>query len=148
MEIDYSKVGAEFHYSFIKRKVFAEEYIGKYLNNYKFMCYNGIPKFILLYKKVHEIEYRTFFDIEWNRLDFYCISQPEPTEVYPKPKTFDLMIKIAKKLEKYFKLVRVDFYEYENNIRLGELTFTPFNSFLICEKQEHNIELGKYLKLF
>ena len=58
------------------------------------------------------------------------------------------MIKIAKKLAKYFKLVRVDFYEYEYNIRLGELTFTPFNSFLICEKQEHNIELGKYLKLF
>ena len=32
LKIDYGKRGAEFHYSFIKRKAFAEEYIGKNLN--------------------------------------------------------------------------------------------------------------------
>ena len=69
LSIDYGKNGAEFHYSFINRKVFAEEYIGKYLNNYKFLCYQGIPKFIFIYKKVEGKEYRTFFDMQWNRLD-------------------------------------------------------------------------------
>ena len=148
LQIDYGKNNAEFHYSFIKRKVFAEEYIGKQLNNYKFLCYNGEPKFVLLYKKVDGIEYRTFLDINWNRLDFHCISFPHPTEVYPKPINYELMKEYSRKLAKPFKLVRVDLYENNGEIRLGELTFTPFNSHIICSKQEHNIELGKYLKLF
>ena len=58
------------------------------------------------------------------------------------------MKKYSRKLAKPFKLVRVDLYEINGEIRLGELTFTPFNSHIICSKQEHNIELGKYLKLF
>ena len=148
LQIDYGKNNAEFHYSFVKRKVFAEEYIGKQLNNYKFLCYNGEPKFVLLYKKVDGIEYRTFLDINWNRLDFHCISFPHPTEVYPKPLNYELMKEYSRKLAKPFKLVRVDLYEINGEIRLGELTFTPFNSHIICSKQEHNIELGKYLKLF
>ena len=148
LQIDYGKNNAEFHYSFVKRKVFAEEYIGKQLNNYKFLCYNREPKFVLLYKKVDGIEYRTFLDINWNRLDFHCISFPHPTEVYPKPLNYELMKKYSRKLAKPFKLVRVDLYEINGEIRLGELTFTPFNSHIICSKQEHNIELGKYLKLF
>ena len=148
LQIDYGKNNAEFHYSFIKRKVFAEEYIGKQLNNYKFLCYNGEPKFVLLYKKVDGIEYRTFLDINWNRLDFHCISFPHPTEVYPKPLNYELIKEYSRKLAKPFKLVRVDLYENNGEIRLGELTFTPFNSHIICSKQEHNIELGKYLKLF
>ena len=35
MNIDYGKMGAEFHYSFIKKKIFIEEYIGSNLKNYK-----------------------------------------------------------------------------------------------------------------
>ena len=53
------------------------------------------------------------------------------------------MKEYSRKLAKPFKLVRVDLYENNGEIRLGELTFTPFNSHIICSKQEHNIELGK-----
>ena len=148
LQIDYGKINCEFHYSFIKRKVFAEEYIGKHLNNYKFLCYNGVPKYVFIYKKVDGIEYRTFFDINWNRLDFNCVTPPHPTDIYPKPINYELMKEYARKLAKPFKLVRVDLYENNGEIRLGELTFTPFNSHFICSKQEHNIELGKFLKLF
>ena len=147
LKIDYGKNNAEHHYSFIKRKVFAEEYIGKNINNYKFMCYNGEPKFIYINKKVDKREYQTFFDINWNRLDFNCASGPNLKEVYPKPLNYELMKKYAKKLSKPFKFVRVDLYENNGDIRLGELTFTPFNSHLKCRNQKHNIELGKYIKI-
>ena len=148
LQIDYSQEGAEFHYAFIKRKAFAEEYIGKNINTYKTFCYHGIPRYIFVYKKINGREYRTFFDMEWNRLDFHCGTRPHPTEIYPKPKTFELMKKYARKLSRPFKLARIDFYEYNGELRLSEVTFTPMNSLFICEKQEHNIELGKYLKLF
>ena len=35
LKFDFGADGAQFHYSFIKRKAFAEEYIGKNLSNYK-----------------------------------------------------------------------------------------------------------------
>ena len=34
IKIDYGKIGAEFHYSLIKRKIFVEEFIGNNLKNY------------------------------------------------------------------------------------------------------------------
>ena len=53
------------------------------------------------------------------------------------------MKKYASKLSKDFKFVRVDLYELENEIRLGELTFIPMNSFFYCKSRDQEIELGK-----
>ena len=39
----------------------------------------------------------------------------------------------ARKLSKDFKFVRVDLYELENEIGLGELAFIPMNSFFWCK---------------
>ena len=50
IKIDYGVKLAEFHYSFINKKIFVEEFIGKTLKNYKFLCYNGkFPITILAY---------------------------------------------------------------------------------------------------
>jgi len=148
LQIDYGYGTGEFHYSFIKKKVFAEEYIGESVNNYKFLCYNSVPTFLYLAKTINDTTYRTFFDMNWNKLDFECISKPDHINIYPKPKNFELMKKYAHKLSKPFKLARVDLYEYKGNIRLGEITFIPMNSHFFCKKPEHTIELGRYLKLF
>ena len=49
----------------------------------------------------------------------------------------------ATKLSKDFKFVRVDLYELENEIRLGELIFIPINLFFFCINKSNEIELGK-----
>ena len=143
MNKDFGEKNAEFHYSFIKHKIFAEEYIGKNLKNYKFLCYNGKPKYIYLSIKEGEQKYRNFYDMNWNFMNFYCLSQPHPKNYYPKPKFFEIMKKYARILSQDFKFVRVDLYELENEVRLGELTFTPMNSFFYCKYKEQEIELGK-----
>lgn len=148
LQYDYGANTGQFHYSFIKKKAFAEEYIGSSLNNYKFMCYNSVPIFVYLSKKFNHRKYRTFYDMNWKKLDFDCLSEKDPFNIYPKPKTFELMKKYAHKLSRPFKFVRIDLYEYKGEVRLGELTFTPMNGHFLCKKPEHNIELGKYLKLF
>jgi hypothetical protein len=40
-------------------------------------------------------------------------------------------------------LFKVDLYEVENEVRLGELTFIPINSIFTCENKSHEITLGK-----
>ena len=143
MKIDYGLMGYEFHYSFITKKIFVEEYIGKTLRNYKFLCYNGKPKYVYVSIKEREYKYRNFYDMNWKFMPFYCLSKPHPKYHYPKPKLFKLMKKYAIKLSKDFIFVRVDLYELENEVRLGELTFIPMNSFFYCKNKKHEIELGK-----
>ena len=145
MRVDYGQMQTEFHYSFIKRKIFAEEYLGKELKNYKFLCYDGEPKFVYLSLKENHFKYRNFYDMEWNLLPFSCLSRPHPTYKYEKPKLFELMKDIARKLSSEFKFVRVDLYEINNEIRLGELTFVPMNAGFHCDDRNHEIELGKYI---
>ena len=143
MKINYGINGAEFHYSFINRKIFAEEYIGKNLKNYKFLCYNGKPKYVYVSIKEGNHKYRNFYDMNWKFIPFHCLSKPHPKYHYPKPKLFKLMKNISIILSKDFKFVRVDLYESENEIRLGELTFIPMNSFFYCKNKKQEIELGR-----
>jgi hypothetical protein len=147
LNIDYGKKNSEFHYSFIKRKIYAEEFIGEQLKNYKFLSYNGKPKFVYVSIKEGKKKYRNFYNMNWEFLNYHCLSKPHPKKKYDKPKLFDLMKLYASKLSKNFKFVRVDLYELNNEIRLGELTFIPMNSFFFCKKKEDEIELGKNIIL-
>ena len=142
IKINYGERG-EFYYSLIKRKIFAEEFIGSRLKNFKFLCYNGKPKYVYVSIKQGYFKFRNFYDMNWNLLKFKCLSKPHPTYKYQKPKFFDLMRNIATKLSKRFKFVRVDLYQLENEVRLGEMTFIPMNSEFFCENKEDEIELGK-----
>ena len=81
--------------------------------------------------------------MKWKFLNFHCLSKPHPKKKYDKPKFFDLMKEYASKLSKKFKFVRVDLYETNKEIKLGELTFSPMNSFFFCERKEDEIKLGK-----
>jgi hypothetical protein len=91
MNIDYGEVGAEFHYSFINKKIFAEEYIGKKLENYKFLCYNGKPKYVYVSIKEGEQKYRNFYDMNWTFINeltfapmnsfFYCKNKEDEIEL-------------------------------------------------------------------
>jgi len=143
LEIDYGKMQAEFHYSFIKRKIFVEEYIGTKLKNYKFLCYDGKPKYVYVSINDEGHKYRNFYDMNWTLLPFVCLTRPHPTYNYEKPKLFEQMKEISKKLSYDFKFVRVDLYDVNNEIRLGELTFTPMNGYFNCKHRKDEIELGK-----
>jgi len=143
MNTDYGQIGYEHHYSLINKKILIEEYIGGTLKNYKFLCYNGKPKYVYVSIKEGEKKYRNFYDMNWNFINFFCLSEPHPKYHYPKPKFFELMKKYSSILSKDFKFVRVDLYELENEVRLGELTFIPMNSFFYCKNREQEIELGK-----
>ena len=69
INIDYGKKYSEFHYSFIKKKIFAEEFIGDKLKNFKFLSYNGKPKFVYVSIKEGKKKYRNFYDMNWKFLN-------------------------------------------------------------------------------
>ena len=130
LETDFGTKSLQLHYSFIKPKCYAEKYLGENINDYKINCIHGVPQYIEVvcdrYKD--NLRYVTY-DLEWNK-----ITNPTTPGIkydkklkIDKPINLEKMIEYSKKLSEDFKFVRVDFYEVNGVLYLGELTFTPCN---------------------
>lgn len=64
-----------------------------------------------------------------------------------KPKGFDEMVKLASQLSKGIPHVRVDFYDINGQIYIGEMTFSHFRGFVEFMPNEWDYKLGDMLKI-
>lgn len=146
---NYALFGAELHYYNIKRKILIEEYkesIDNDLVDYKFWCFNGEPKYFSI-GAGHGHGSLNYYDFNmklypYQRLDYHC----DRNIKWNKPSRFDEMMDIAKILSKDFKFVRVDFYEINKKVFLGELTFTPGDGYFKFEGNG-DLSVGEMLDL-
>lgn len=154
MKTNYSLKAAEMHYSKMKPRIICEKFMetvdGSLPVDYKFFCFNGIPKRILVTPERKTGVKRFMFDLNWNKIDFIKNSRVANSESYEtvgKPKALVEMIDYAKKLAEPFPFVRIDFYEYEGKAVLGEMTFTPDAGLATRYKEDVLIDLGNMIKL-
>lgn len=153
MKTDYLNL-LEFHYKPIQKKIFIEQYMnneGKTsLTDYKFSCFNGEPKFCqIMNDRFTNNLHSNYYDLDFIPMkDVVRLDYPANYDVKDeKPKNWDLMIEYSKKLSEEFKYVRVDFYEINGEIYLGELTFTPNSGYLKFKNRETDEKFGKWLRL-
>lgn len=122
--------------------------------DYKFLCFNGKVEYLFLdigvidgsYGHAEEY-YRNVYDT-----NFTLMPWKETRENYPvnikKPDNFDTMLKLAAQLSKGFPHVRVDMYNLNGKIKIGELTLYHgaglFNEF---KPQEWGKTLGDKIDL-
>lgn len=128
MKEKYGWATGELHYTKIEPRIICEKYIQTKNDvlpmDYKFYCFNGVCKGILVCSEREESLKLNFFDTNWNELQ-YIKDYERGNKKIKKPDNLEKMIKYAEKLSKDFKFVRVDLYENDENIIFGELTFTP-----------------------
>ena len=149
--INYGLYTTEFQYLYVKRRIFIEKFLTKNIIDYKFYCFNGNPKFILAKKALENNEsiiIKNYYDLEWKFIELEK-NEKNFTQKYmiSKPNNLKLMIKYAKLLSQEFVFVRVDLYEINNHVFLGELTFTPLNGFKNWKNENISIELGKFINI-
>ena len=117
-----------------------------YLNDYKLYCCNGKVKFsMVVCDRGSKQQTRTFVDADWKTLPIrragkFSSSAPE------KPQNYEKMVELAETLAKDIPFVRIDFYNIDGRIYVGELTFTP-GLFLRFEPKGADEFLGKYLDI-
>lgn len=142
----------EWPYKNVKPLVFAEEYMeDQYgeLRDYKFFCFNGKVKAMFIasdrQKEGEETKF-DFFDENFNHLPF---TNGHPNAIpYPnKPNNFDLMKELAEKLSVGIPQVRVDFYEVDDRVYFGELTFFHWGGIKPFEPESWDYEFGKWISL-
>ena len=116
------------------------------INDYKILCFNGKPSYIIVDIDRYVGHKRNFYDIEWNNL--YITSDcPASNRNIEKPDNLDEMLNIAAKLSKDFPFVRVDLYNVDGKVYFGELTFYPWSGYVQFEPDEFDYLLAKPLHL-
>ena len=147
---NYYLTGREWPYKNVPRKIIAEKYMEDetgQLRDYKFYCFNGEPKIIMINsdREIGKTK-ADYFDMDFNWLDLkwgYEHALVKPS----KPINFEKMKELAVVLSKNIPELRVDFYEVNNKIYFGELTFFDGSGFDKIEPKEWDKKIGAWIKL-
>ena len=149
----YGEYSIEPHYSKIKPLIYAEEMLmDRNLKDYKIFCMNGIPRFIeVCFNRIDNKSEGmkvnlALYDFDWKRIDGVTEKYHSKEEI-DKPDVLDKMYSIARDISKDFKFVRVDLYYCNNQIYIGELTFTPACCYLANLTNEFDTKMGEYLSI-
>ncbi len=153
MNKNYYYSGREWPYKNVKPRIIIEPFMKNGddgdLNDYKFYCFNGIPKYCQVITDRSTNECIDFFDMKWNHQEFVgltpgCINSNKKIE---QPINFEKMKEIATKLAKDIRFVRIDFYEANGKLFFGEITFYPASGFGKFTPDIWNEKLGDMIKL-
>lgn len=144
-------IGREWPYKDVKPRIIAEQYIedhiDKELRDYKFYCFNGEPKIMYIASDRNSGHVKfDFYDMEFNHLDIIQ-KYPNSSSLLHKPVNFEKMKILASKLSKGFPYVRVDFYEADEKVYFGELTFFPMSGLTPFKPDSWDKQLGEWLQL-
>lgn len=149
---DAYMVSREWPYKSVPHRIIAEEYMedkktGE-LRDYKFFCFNGVPKalFVASGRQRREEPCFDFFDTDYNHLDLRC-SHPLADVPPEKPESFESMLMLAKKLSKGFPHIRVDLYDINGKPYFGELTLYHWEGLMPFYPESWNETFGNWLTL-
>lgn len=143
----------EYQYSGITPKIFAEELLitssDESLIDYRFWCMNNKVHFIAINNE-HGWGGQMFVNKDFEKININNGLHPYSNNLFTKPENFDNMIAIAEQLSKPFKFVRIDMYNVNGKIYLGEMTFSPsgYNGhFITDEGVNEDMKYGRILKI-
>ncbi|WP_289130534.1 ATP-grasp fold amidoligase family protein [uncultured Clostridium sp.] len=153
MNINYYYQWREWPYKNVTPKIICEEYMidkkdGE-LKDYKFMCFSGKVKFVMVCTNRNKKEGLriNFFDEKWNVMDCQREKHPPTSIPIEKPINFEKMIELAERLSKGIPFLRVDFYEINEKIYFGELTFYPASGLEKFLPEKYDYLFGEWIKI-
>ena len=149
---DYYIEGREWPYKNVPRRIIAEKYMidneTNELRDYKFFCFNGIPKAMFIatdrFNKNEETKF-DFFDMDFKHLDF-THGHPNAISSPKKPKNFELMKMLAHKLSSGIPQIRIDFYEINGKVYFGEMTLFHHTGLVPFTPEKWDYIFGSWIK--
>lgn len=148
---NYYLLYREWPYKDVKPKIIAEKYLEnkktKGINDYKFYCFDGKVKIMMIAtERLTGNTKMDYFDKNFNNIDLKWGGELS-NDLPEKPKSFELMIKLAEQLSKGIKMVRIDFYEIDERPYFGEFTFFDGSGYTKIEPNIWDKKLGSWIDL-
>lgn len=141
----------EWPYKDMKPRIIAEKYMSDEsgeLKDYKFYCFNGEPKMMLIANErmSNNGPFFDYFDVKFQHLPF-TQGAPNYYKTVDKPDTFEEMLSLAKILAHGLTHVRVDLYSVNNVVYFGEWTFFDSSGYEKFTPDEWDGIVGSWMKL-
>jgi hypothetical protein len=148
---NYFYFGREYPYKNVKPRIVCEHYVvdesGTELKDYKFFCFDGVPKlFFVASNRFIDVKF-AYYDMELNRLHLNTGKYSLSNETITKIESFDTMVELAKKFSKGIPFVRVDLYNINGKVYFGEFTFHHDGGVVPFYPQEWDKKLGDLIRL-
>ena len=150
MHEDFSLVSGEMHYAPIKRKIICERYLGCNIEDYKFFCFDGVPKFFYISRNVngdfHNMQ-ADFFNLDGTKATFFRTDHQSLDNPPHIPKNLEEMLSLSSKLSEDFPFARIDLFYVGERIFFSEITLTPSAGQMPLSPEDADLELGKLIHL-
>lgn len=150
---DYYVFSREWPYKGLKHRIIAEPLLNdersEYLTDYKFFTFNGEPRFFYITSNrggdggLKE----DFFNLDGELLDINQYGYYNNNVTPELPKKISEMIDISRILSRDTYHLRVDFYEVDDRVYCGELTFFDGGGFSPFTPSKYDRILGDWIKL-
>lgn len=144
----------EWPYKHVKPCIFAEELLlqkdGTMPNDYKLFFIGEEPQFFYVSYDRKGADDRCTYDINWNRLPFVWVDHFNDhmnTSNVPRPKSLEDMVKYGAAVAKYFKCVRMDFFDVDGKMYFGEITPYHSGGYSKFYPAKYDLIYGEKLKL-
>lgn len=139
----------EWFYGKIRPRIIIEEFLddgnGCSPRDYKFYCFHGEPKYIIVHVDRFTNHRSNIYDIQWNQINNISMKGIDNSLEIEKPNELEELLEYARKLSKKFIHVRVDFYVVNSKIYFGELTFTSDAGFVTISPIELERKIGGWI---
>lgn len=142
----------EWPYKNVKPRILAEVFLNPSNNSsfkdYKFYCFDGEPKvmYVSMGKNEGNMTF-DYFDMDYNVLNIERPNIKNSNKPSAKPRHFDTMIALARKLSHGFPHLRVDFFEVDNQVYVGELTFFQGGGLMPFIPRSWDYTFGEWINL-
>lgn len=150
LQRDFYLRGREWPYKNVPRRIIAEQYLEDIetgeARDYKFFCFNGKAKVLFVATNRQTDTRFDFYDLDFRHLPIVN-GHPNSEKKIKKPNTFYEMIQLSERLSSGIPHVRVDFYEINNKIYFGEMTFFHYSGFTPFEPEIWDRKFGDLLVL-
>lgn len=143
--------GREWPYKNVKPRIIAEQMLdfNDDILDYKVFSFNGHAKALFVASdrnnKLEETKF-DFYDVDFNPLDIIN-GHPNSGKVIPKPKYLKKMIEISEILTEGIPHARIDFYEVNDKLYFGEITFFHWSGFKKFEPDYWDEVFGNWIDI-
>ena len=142
----------EWPYKNVRKRIIAEKYMEDKefhsdLPDYKFFCFNGEPKVVLVASNRFTTHNFDYYDMQFHHLSITSTAGNNSAVELSKPNHFEEMKELARKLSKGLPHARVDLYDTDKNIYFGEITFFDSSGFDNMSSDVVDMEWGSWITL-
>ena len=151
LKVNYFYCSRDYPYKNAIPRIVAESFIETDtpqlgLLDFKFFCFYGEPKCVLVVSGRGDDTRNNFFNLEFKPFEVKGGFLPSNYEIQ-KPDNFEEMIKIAQELSKGLIHVRIDLYNILGKIYFGEYTFHHNGGLTKFEDENEDVRWGDMLQI-